>query len=344
MENSPYKSRIMVVDDTLDNLEIMEELLSANNYSVSLFSDGEMALKSAEKNKPDLILLDIMMPIISGYEVSKRLKSKDELKDIPVLFISALKDTESKVKAFEHGGLDYITKPFQKEEVLARVKTHIELANAKKILSLKQIDLQQEINKTLADLSQAQKLAKLGNWRISLEDGSVTWSDITYKIYGISANEVINVENYFDYVWHEDRKMVKKLWKNIIEGNEFKEHVLEYRIINKDSFKWITTIVEYEYDVEGNKKKAVFGTVMDNTRLKNSLNELLKKNETLRHIAWAQSHLVRSLLVRLMAYLQLMKDDDYKDMTNGQLLNSMDETVNELDREIQNIGELLNQS
>ena len=334
----------MVIDDTLDNLEIMEEILSANNYSVSLFSDGEMALKSAEKNKPDLILLDIMMPIISGYEVSKRLKSKDELKDIPVLFISALKDTVSKVKAFEYGGLDYITKPFQKEEVLARVKTHIELANAKKILSLKQIDLQQEINKTLADLSQAQKLAKLGNWRISFEDGSVTWSDITYKIYGLSANEVINEENYFDYVWHEDRKMVRKLWKNILEGNEFKEHVLEYRIIYKDSFKWITTIVEYEYDVEGNKKKAVFGTVMDNTRLKNSLNELLKKNETLRQIAWAQSHLVRSLLMRLMAYLHLMKDEDYEDMTNEQLLNSMDDTVNELDREIQNIGELLNQS
>jgi DNA-binding response OmpR family regulator len=344
MENNQYKSTIMVIDDTLDNLEIMEEILSANNYSVSLFSDGEMALKSAEKNKPDLILLDIMMPIISGYEVSKRLKSKDELKDIPVLFISALKDTVSKVKAFEYGGLDYITKPFQKEEVLARVKTHIELANAKKILSLKQIDLQQEINKTLADLSQAQKLAKLGNWRISFEDGSVTWSDITYKIYGLSANEVINEENYFDYVWHEDRKMVRKLWKNILEGNEFKEHVLEYRIIYKDSFKWITTIVEYEYDVEGNKKKAVFGTVMDNTRLKNSLNELLKKNETLRQIAWAQSHLVRSLLMRLMAYLHLMKDEDYEDMTNEQLLNSMDDTVNELDREIQNIGELLNQS
>ncbi len=121
------KATIMVVDDVPANLKLLESMLQAQNYRVVAFPKGALALKAAHKNPPDLILLDINMPEMDGYEVCERLKEDERLKDIPVLFISALSETLDKVKAFNAGGVDYVTKPFQFEEVHARVETHLEL-------------------------------------------------------------------------------------------------------------------------------------------------------------------------------------------------------------------------
>ena len=118
---------IMVVDDTPANLQLLEGLLRERGYRVRALPRGRLALAAAEAEPPDLILLDINMPDMNGYEVCKRLKAHPQLKDIPVLFISALNETLDKVKAFALGGLDYVTKPFQFEEVEARVRTHLEL-------------------------------------------------------------------------------------------------------------------------------------------------------------------------------------------------------------------------
>ncbi len=118
---------IMVVDDTPANLQLLEGLLRERGYHVRALPHGRLALAAAEAQPPDLILLDINMPDMNGYEVCERLKAHPQLKDIPVLFISALNETLDKVKAFTLGGLDYITKPFQFEEVEARVRTHLEL-------------------------------------------------------------------------------------------------------------------------------------------------------------------------------------------------------------------------
>jgi len=118
---------IMVLDDTTANLKLLEGMLQGRGYRVVQFPRGSLALRAAAQNPPDLILLDIMMPEMDGFEVCRRLKADESLKDIPVLFISALDGTDSKIKAFSAGGLDYVTKPFQEEEVLARVKTHLEL-------------------------------------------------------------------------------------------------------------------------------------------------------------------------------------------------------------------------
>jgi DNA-binding response OmpR family regulator len=118
---------IMVVDDTPANLQLLEHLLRERGYHVRALPRGRLALAAAEAEPPDLILLDINMPDMNGYEVCERLKAHPQLKDIPILFISALTETLDKVKAFALGGLDYITKPFQVEEVEARVRTHLEL-------------------------------------------------------------------------------------------------------------------------------------------------------------------------------------------------------------------------
>jgi signal transduction histidine kinase len=123
----PPQARILVVDDSSTNLRLLERILASQGYSVQLASDGTQGLELAQADSPDLILLDIMMPGMNGYEVCERLKTDEQTRDIPVLFISALDATGDKVKAFEAGGEDYVTKPFQHEEVLARVATHLAL-------------------------------------------------------------------------------------------------------------------------------------------------------------------------------------------------------------------------
>ncbi|HEV3200384.1 MAG TPA: response regulator, partial [Bryobacteraceae bacterium] len=119
--------RIMVVDDQPANLKLMEDILRAEGYQVRSFPRGRLALAVARQDQPDLILLDITMPEMNGFEVCQHLKSDPKLMAIPVIFLSALSDAEDKLKGFSCGGVDYITKPFQVEEVQARVRTHLEL-------------------------------------------------------------------------------------------------------------------------------------------------------------------------------------------------------------------------
>ena len=130
----PELGDILIVDDLPANLRLLSQMLIKHGYKVRAVLNGARALEAAEAVPPDLILLDIMMPEIGGYEVCRRLKMNERTRDIPVLFISALGETEDKVKGFTVGGVDYITKPFQLEEVLARVQTHLALRNLQKSL------------------------------------------------------------------------------------------------------------------------------------------------------------------------------------------------------------------
>ncbi len=119
------KANILVVDDTPDNIRLLSTILTNQGYEVRKALNGKSALTTIQKFPPDLILLDVMMPEMNGYEVCQHLKSLPDLCNIPVIFLSALDDPSDKVKAFESGGVDYITKPFQDREILARVSNHL---------------------------------------------------------------------------------------------------------------------------------------------------------------------------------------------------------------------------
>lgn len=125
---------ILIVDDTPENLQVLGALLELQGYEVMVATNGPDALKNAKATpSPDLILLDIMMPEMNGYEVCRYLKADPDLKNIPVIFISALGMADQKVQAFREGAVDYVTKPFQSEEVVARVRTHIQLARTEEL-------------------------------------------------------------------------------------------------------------------------------------------------------------------------------------------------------------------
>jgi DNA-binding response OmpR family regulator len=121
------QSDIMIVDDNPANLKLLEDMLLQKGHKVRSFPLGRLALEAAKKHPPDLILLDVNMPEMNGYEVCERLKSIKELASIPVIFLSALDESEDKVKAFQGGAADYVSKPFRFEEVHARVETHLKL-------------------------------------------------------------------------------------------------------------------------------------------------------------------------------------------------------------------------
>ena len=135
---------ILVVDDTPANLQLLSSMLKEGGYRVRVVPSGALALSSAASRIPDLILLDINMPNMDGYEVCRRLKADPALAAVPVLFISALSEPLDKVKAFGSGGVDYVTKPFQVEEVAARVRTHLENRTLQRALEERAVELEKK--------------------------------------------------------------------------------------------------------------------------------------------------------------------------------------------------------
>ena len=156
--NNGTKGDVLIIDDTPENLTLLAEMLKQEGYKVRSATKGSTALRGAQAVPPDVILLDVNMPEMNGYEVCQQLKHSDRTRDIPVIFISALGDVIDKVKAFQVGGVDYITKPFQLAEVQARINTHLTLCRLQQQLQTQNQQLQAEIR----DRQQAEaKFAKV---------------------------------------------------------------------------------------------------------------------------------------------------------------------------------------
>ena len=170
MNDSHCRHNILIVDDNPENLHLLANALLSEGYLVRAALNGEMAITMAINEPPDLIIMDINMPDMDGYQACDRLKAEPTLKSVPIIFLSAMQDTDAKVLAFNHGGVDYATKPFIFEELLARVSTHIELHQLQQDLELRNESLNQTILAQQQEISAAQlstivALAKLAESR-----------------------------------------------------------------------------------------------------------------------------------------------------------------------------------
>jgi phosphoserine phosphatase RsbU/P len=158
MINPEPAPNIMVVDDTPSACNLLENILRKRGCQVCSYPGGHTALAAAAARPPDLILLDVAMPEMNGYEVCTRLKADEKMRDIPVIFISSLNETTDKVKAFSCGGVDYVTKPFQHKEVYARVQTHLELQRQRRELQKNHAQLSHKHQQMQTDLDLAREI------------------------------------------------------------------------------------------------------------------------------------------------------------------------------------------
>lgn len=147
---TPRTQSILIVDDAPANLRLLSQILTLQGYKIRAVTSGPRAIEAAFANPPDLILLDVMMPDMDGFTTCKQLKANPEMQHIPVVFISALDATEEKIRAFTSGGVDYVTKPFHPEEVLARVQTHLALQSLRNDLEEANVQLADQVHELSA--------------------------------------------------------------------------------------------------------------------------------------------------------------------------------------------------
>lgn len=166
------QGNVMIVDDEPANLALLEDMLVRQGHEVRSLPLGRLALAAAAKHPPDLMLLDVNMPEMNGYEVCERLKATPKLVDVPVIFLSAMNDTQHKVKAFQSGAVDYISKPFQFEEVHARVETHLKLHELQRELKLQNERLERAVKLRTIQLADANLELADANQRLTILDTS----------------------------------------------------------------------------------------------------------------------------------------------------------------------------
>lgn len=252
MKQASRKRTILIVDDNPANLGVLTSFLKRYGYKTPVAIKGELALKRAKHIRPDLILLDVLMPGIDGFETCRQLKANEATKDIPVIFMTALVSTEDKIKGFEVGGVDYVTKPIHQEEVLARVATHvrireltqslqeqtIELAKANAEIQVLNEQLRAENLRVSADLRESEHKYKTLVEEISdgyfvIQDGVIVFANQAFcQMHGYRMEEVLGKE-FAWFVDPESRKEVADTYAKTRQDMSV-SHLFEYLRLTKD--------------------------------------------------------------------------------------------------------------
>lgn len=243
------KQKILIVDDEALNISIVAEILN-HEYDLLVATNGEKVLQIVSSDpKPDLILLDIMMPGMSGFEVAKRLKENPETLNIPIIFLTAKHDNESIVKGFDLGAVDFVSKPFQKEELLARLKNTLQIFNLRNALN-RALEKSQQYAKTIEN--QMALIDK--NIIISRTDldGIITEvSDAFCKISGYRKDQIVGKKH--SVVRHRDtpKSLFVKLWETIINDDMWQGEIKNRS--KNGSFYWVDTLIYPTVDNFGDK-------------------------------------------------------------------------------------------
>ncbi len=246
--DNKYKADILVVDDLPDNLRLLLNIFSENGYSTRLATSGELALTSIQAKLPDLILLDIQMPGMNGFELCKKLKSAPHTKEIPIIFISALDDIDNKIRGFQDGGVDFIAKPFKSEEVLVRVKTQLHSRYLQKMLE-SEVEKRKQVEVDLRNLNQQLKESNehLEAAKSELEEAnsiqskfsSIIGHDVRGAFSGLFGMTQLLQENLHKY----DRSKIECMVGKLRIGTE-KVYTLLDNLLNWARYK--SNLIEYE--------------------------------------------------------------------------------------------------
>ena len=314
-QKSGTKGTILIVDDTPENLRLLSKMLTEQGYQVRRAINGILALKGVYSDPPELILLDIKMPEMNGYEVCQKLKASEQTRDIPVIFLSVLNDVLDKVKAFDVGGADYITKPFHEQEVLARVEYQLTIQRQKARLQQEIRDRRQAeeaLRCSEAKLLAAQRVSHFGNWEFDLLTKQFTWSEELFCIFSLDSSQPEpSYQEYLQLIHPDDRELMRQTIAHAFSltvsssNSTSKSCELEFRIVQPDgSIRYIEAKGEPIWNEQGQLRK-FFGAAQDITRRK-YIEEALRQSEarerekatqlelTLNELKQAQSQLVQS--------------------------------------------------
>ncbi len=264
MENrNLQKENILIVDDNNKNLQVLGTILHEKGYRVSVAQDGYKAIEIAEKTVPSLVLLDVMMPGIDGFEVCENLKSKANTRSIPIIFLTAKAEAEDIVEGFKKGGVDYLTKPFRKEELLARVRTHLELERARRLLKEQNKELESinavkdrvfsiishDLRSPLASFKLLLEVILNSNNNLTKEDlmeGIADMKKNTEEIYNVLNNLLTWAKNEMQGIEHES--VVFDINDIIINVNHFLKISADRKsiVIQINTEKNLTVIADIE--------------------------------------------------------------------------------------------------
>ncbi|MEL6222714.1 MAG: response regulator [Cyanobacteria bacterium J06627_8] len=260
LKPSNSKGKVLLVDDAPDSLVPLEKVLKTHDYDVRYATSGPIALKSAQEMLPDLILLDVRMPGMDGYEICQRLKLMPRLQDTPVLFMSASDDALDKVKAFKLGGADYVTKPFQTEEVLARVHYQLKIRDLQRRLEAKNTNSRIDENKgnsgtavsggaSINQHTESQKAeidAMIYNLPVVIHQYTIseTWktiyiSNTIQDLVGFPPDRFVQQRRCWTELIHPvDREAVKQRIMHAVQKRT--PYALEFRLVHKNSsVRWV---------------------------------------------------------------------------------------------------------
>lgn len=279
-------NEVLIVDDSPLNIRLLTSILSTVGYKICTANSGELALQFVKTRLPVIILLDILMPGMDGFEVCHRLKSEQSTCNIPVIFISALEDESSILQGFQAGGVDYITRPFRREQVLARVNAHVKLQNTMLELNYQKNKLAEEIEeqkhieedlkKSEDRLRRAELESKSGNWEYHLNTNMIVGSEGAQKIYGLDKNQFeYNLIKNFSLT--EYRPLLDAAMKDLIEKD--KPYNIEFKIKSADQgiIKDIHNIATFDKE-----RNVIFGLIQDITERKLVEEEVHSERKLLR--------------------------------------------------------------
>jgi two-component system CheB/CheR fusion protein len=347
------KGTVLVVDDTELSLEMLSEILLQDGFRVQTARSGSLALEAAAALLPDLILLDIMMPAMDGYEVCRRFKEDERTRDVPIIFISALDDPVDRLRAFEVGGVDFITKPFQAEEVLARLRTHLALARVLTRLEKQKAQLEQEI----VERKKAEHSLQESEQRLqAILDNSpaiiyVKDTQGRYMLINRSYEELLHVKREL-FIGKKDRDIFPKELAEALGENDKavvcsgKAMQVEEEVSHKHGMRSYISVKFPLRNVKG-KIYGVCGISSDITNRKHAERALQKAKEAAEAANRAKSsflanmsHELRTPLNVILGFSQLMQRDAVMSVASKKHLNSINRSGEHLLGLINNVLEV----